>query len=421
MSQTEKSAEESSEQSTLPAVPPPDVGVMPWIQVAAAFCLMFCSWGTVVSYGTFQQYYTSGGGVRDETSSSTIAWIGSLQAFLLMFGAALTGTLYDSGYFRPMMYGGSFLMVFGLMMTSLCTKYWQFILAQSLCTGSGFGLVALGALAIPGTWFVKHRGLAVGLGSTGASVGGIIIPITLRHLIPLIGFGWAVRVLGFMVLAVLALPLAVAKQRLQPNKRHTLIDFKSLKQIEFGLYCLSIFLSFLGFFVFYTFIESWIYASHVQMHGFPAYYVLVIANAASSFGRILPNFASDTYGPLNVQTPATFISGILVLCWIPAHNMGSVIALAALYGLASGSLVSLPPSAIASMTANMGELGGRIGVAFLAMAFGSLIGSPVAGAIVQSSGYDGARIYGGVMLLVGALAMSAARFVKTGFKIWVKA
>ncbi|KAL7940292.1 major facilitator superfamily domain-containing protein [Trichoderma barbatum] len=403
------------------SIRPPDVGIMPWIQVAGAFCLMFASWGTVVSYGTFQQFYTSGGGIVDQTSSSTIAWIGSLQAFLLMFGAALTGTLYDAGYFRIMMYCGSFLMVFGLMMTSLASKYWQFVLAQSLCTGSGMGLVALGALATPGTWFVKRRGLAIGLGSTGASIGGIIFPIALRHLIPKIGFGWAVRIMGFIVLFMLILPLSTSKQRLPANKRRMLIDFMSLTQVEFGLYCLSIFLAFLGFFTFYTFVESWVIATHLNTEGVAPYYILTVTNAASSFGRILPNYISDKTGPLNIQVPATVIASVLVFTWIPAHSMASVVVIAIFYGFFSGSLVSIPPTAIASMTANMNELGGRIGMCFLAMAFGSLIGSPVTGAIVQSAGYDGARIYAGVMLFAGAITMAVARFVKTGFNLCVKA
>ncbi|KAK0755178.1 hypothetical protein N5P37_012000 [Trichoderma harzianum] len=358
----EESTESRQETPTEKSIPPPDIGIMPWIQVAGAFCLMFTSWGTVVSYGTFQQYYTSGGGIVDEASSSTIAWIGSLQAFLLMFGAALTGTLYDAGYFRTMMYCGSFLMFFGLMMTSLANKYWHFILSQSLCTGSGMGLVALGALATPGTWFVKRRGLAIGLGSTSASMGGIIFPISLRHLIPIIGFGWAVRVMGFIVLFMLILPLSISKQR--PTRQQT-----------------PIFLAFLGFFTFYTFIESWAIATQLNTDGIAPYYILTITNASSSFGRILPNYTAEKIGPLNIQVPATLIAGVLVFTWIPAQSMGSVTAIAILYGFFSGSLVSVPPTAIASMTANMNELGGRIGMCFLAMAFGSLIGSPVTGAI----------------------------------------
>lgn len=407
------------ESQAVPAVRPPDEGVMPWVQVAGSFCLMFASWGSVMSYGSFQQYYKSTP-ITGETSSSTIAWIGSLQVFLLMLGGALTGTLYDSGRFRAMLYVGSFLMVFGLMMTSMCHSYWQFILAQSICAGSGMGLVALGALATTGTWFVKRRGLAVGIGSTGASVGGIVMPIALRHLIPQVGFPWAVRVMAFIVAGILMLPLAVSQQRLRPNKRDTLLDIRSLLQIDFGLFWLSIFLAFMGFFVFFTFIESWAVATGLDTHGLPPYYILAITNAASISGRIFPNFLSDTIGPLNIQAPATLIAGVLVLAWIPAHSLGSVLAVSILYGFFSGSLVSLPPSSIASMTADMGELGGRIGMAFLAMAFGSLIGAPVAGAIVQNSGYDGARVYGGCMILAGAVVMFASRIAKTGPKLWVK-
>jgi len=45
--------------------------------------------------------------------------------------------------------------------------------------------------AILARWFRKRRGLALGLFSAGASVGGTVIPIAVRSLIPRIG--WAYR------------------------------------------------------------------------------------------------------------------------------------------------------------------------------------------------------------------------------------
>lgn len=48
-----------------------------------------------------------------------------MQAFLLMFVGALTGGLYDAGYFRELLWVGSFLIVFGQMMLSLCHEFWQ--------------------------------------------------------------------------------------------------------------------------------------------------------------------------------------------------------------------------------------------------------------------------------------------------------
>src|ERR1700755_2525259 len=65
--------------STQTNIPPPEVGLQPWLQVLCGFFLMLNTWGIVVSYGSFQTYYTTGRGITDETSSSTIAWIGSLQ------------------------------------------------------------------------------------------------------------------------------------------------------------------------------------------------------------------------------------------------------------------------------------------------------------------------------------------------------
>jgi MFS family permease len=191
------------EKSSLhPDAPPPDVGIVPWLQVLAGFFLMFNAWGIVLSYGTFQSYYTSPTSpLHDSTSPSAIAWIGSTQAFLLAFGGALSGKYFDAGYFRQMLYAGTFMIVFGLMMTSFATRYYQVLLAQGLCVGGGTGLLLVSSVGLPSTWFVRRRGLAVGIVSTGASVAGIVFPISLRHLIPTVGFGWAARILGFISLS----------------------------------------------------------------------------------------------------------------------------------------------------------------------------------------------------------------------------
>ena len=50
----------------------------------------------------------------------------------------------------------------------------------------------------------------------------------------------------------------------------------------------------------------------MDTHGLSPFYVLSILNAASIFGRGLPNYFSDIIGPLNVQFPAIVVSSILV-------------------------------------------------------------------------------------------------------------
>ena len=58
----------------------------------------------------------------------------------------VAGRLYDGyGPRLPIMIG-CFFHVFGLMMTSLATRYYQFILSQSVCSGIGTSLIITPAM-----------------------------------------------------------------------------------------------------------------------------------------------------------------------------------------------------------------------------------------------------------------------------------
>ena len=70
-----------------------------------------------------------------------------------------------------MLYVGNFLVVFGIMMLSLCTEYWQVFLAQGLCMGLGAGLLYIPSLALVGIWFSKKRPIALGIVTSGIAVG----------------------------------------------------------------------------------------------------------------------------------------------------------------------------------------------------------------------------------------------------------
>lgn len=70
-----------------------------------------------------------------------------------------------------MLYLGNFLVVFGIMMLSLCDQYWQVFLTQGLCMGLGAGLLYIPSLAMVGVWFSRKRALAMGFVMSGIAVG----------------------------------------------------------------------------------------------------------------------------------------------------------------------------------------------------------------------------------------------------------
>ena len=88
-----------------------------------------------------------------------------------MFVSALTGPVYDAGYFRELLIGGSFLVVFGHMMLSLCTKYWEILLAQAFCIGIGTGCLFVPGVAILSTYFNTRLAMATGAAAVGSSLG----------------------------------------------------------------------------------------------------------------------------------------------------------------------------------------------------------------------------------------------------------
>lgn len=137
---------------------------------------------------------------------------------------------------------------FGFFMTSLCTSYWQTMLAQAFLIGIGNGLLFVPSVAVLPQYFTTHKALANGIAASGSSFGGIIYPIVLRQLYPRIGFPWAVRVLGFIALATAGSSFLIMRPRVMPKHKRHLTDLAAFKEPPYMLFCLAMFFGFIGFY-----------------------------------------------------------------------------------------------------------------------------------------------------------------------------
>jgi hypothetical protein len=63
-----------------------------------------------------------------------------------------------------------------------------------------------------------------------------------------------------------------------------------------------------------------------------------------------------------------------------------------------------------------------MGMVFSVVAFASLTGSPIAGALIQADGgkYVGAQVWAATSMLLGAAALTVARLGRTGLILRVK-
>jgi MFS family permease len=423
--------------------PPPNGGAMAWLQVVGSWMLFFNTWGILNTFGVYQTYYESG--ALFNTSSSNISWVGSIQAFLVLMVGCVSGPIYDRGHFRYLLIAGTFFVVFGHMMLSLCHEFWQVILAQGFTVGIGAGLLFVPAIAIMPTYFSSRIGLAIGLAASGSSMGGIIYPITFFRLIDQIGFGWSVRVLGFMALATLMVPLAVMKMRFKPAKARALVDWAAFTDVPYMTFVFGAMIGYIGLYVTFFYISFYGQQQRITNESM-SFYLVPILNAGSVFGRTLPNWLSDYTGPLNTVVPGMFsilnfenvymlhdtdhclgalITGALILCLMAVKSSAALIVEAVLLGFFSGIYIALPPVIFVQLTPDKSKIGTRIGMGFALLGAGVLAGGPGGGGILQRHGdgpndpldWHGTWIYGGVCTIASAAIMSVVRVMKAGVKV----
>lgn len=165
--------------------PPPDGGLVAWMQVLGGCCVCAITWGMIASYGVFQTYYKSY--IVPEPSVSNISWIGTVQVFFMLFLGAFIGRASDAGYAREAILVGTSMIVFGLFMASLATKYYQLFLSQGVCVGVGMGIMYTPQLSVVSSYFKKKKPIAVGFCGTGAGIGGLVFPAMAQQLLPKVG------------------------------------------------------------------------------------------------------------------------------------------------------------------------------------------------------------------------------------------
>ncbi|KAF5327689.1 hypothetical protein D9619_004307 [Psilocybe cf. subviscida] len=400
---------------------PPDGGLTAWLQVVASWMIFFNTWGLLNSFGVFQNYYTTT--LLPTSSPSTISWIGGIQTFLLMIIGAPCGRLVDAGYLHTQIFIGIFLEVFGMMMASISTKYWQLFLSQGVCVGLGAGFLWYPCPTVIGQFFQKRRMTALGIAATGSSLAGIIYPIIFSNLLSRVGFAWSMRILGLIMLGTLGVCVSVIRLRLQPRRQGPFWDQGALREPAYVAFIGAFSLMMMGSWVPYNYVET--FAGVVGVNESLAKWLLPIMNACSLIGRTGPNYVADKVGGLNIMTPSIILAGVVSLLWALAKTSGALIALAILYGFISGSMISLPPAIIAHLTPRADHIGTRVGMAYTIASFFALVGNPIGGAILSlgkrhhtgEKVFFGTWFFAGLVLVTGGLLCFVTRYKRVGLKL----
>ncbi|KAI1080527.1 MFS general substrate transporter [Whalleya microplaca] len=394
----------------------PEGGLQAWLVVLGAWCGLVASLGLMNCIATFQTYVAAH--QLSDYDEGTIGWIFSFYTALAFFCGVYIGPLFDKYGPRWLIGPGSICVVVSVMLMSICTKYWHFMLCWGLLNGLGTSLLFTPSITAIGHFFRERRGLASGLASTGGGVGGVVFPLMLQKLFEQVGWGWAIRVLGFLCLFLLIFANLLVRKRLPPAKNaspHP--DFRIMKDKAFLFLTLGVFLLEFGLFIPLGYISSYALAN-----GFGeafAFQILPILNAASVFGRALPGWWADKIGPFNANMISLCITIIgCFVVWLPFGNTTlGLVVFAIMFGFATGNNISITPVCVGKLCHTQ-QYGRYYATCYTVVSIACLIGLPVGGSIVTAANgrYWGLIVFTGITQVLALAAIYAAKAMSVGWK-----
>ena len=131
-----------------------------------------------------------------------ISFATTLLTVGILLASPLIGLLVDRYGPRKVLPSSLLLLGLGLISLAFIKTLWQFYLVFAylgfICAGAN----ALAYMRLLATWFDRHRGLAIGLASSGMGLGLIVIPPFAHYMMSIGGWQAAYAGLGVMIIAV---------------------------------------------------------------------------------------------------------------------------------------------------------------------------------------------------------------------------
>ena len=367
-------------------------------------------WSVVVTLPTIQAEF----GV-DRGSASIPYMVTMLGA---AFGGIVMGRLADRFGIRVPLLIGIYMLGFGYIAAACAATFWQFALAQALLIGAFGTSVTFGPLvADVSLWFVKRRGVAIAVVSSGNYLAGTVWPPILTYAIESVG--WRFAYMGIGVVCVLTmLPLSLALRR-----RAALEDIgpvhRTGAQPGGTVMSPALVQSLLVFAGLACCIAMAMPQVHIVAYcgdlGFAAARGAEMLSLMLGFGvvsRLLSGVIADWIGGVKTLILGSTLQCLALLFYLPFDGLTSLYVVSALFGLSQGGIV--PSYAlIVREYFPAREAGARISLVLMATIIGMAAGGWMSGEIYDLTGSYQAAFLNGIAW--NLLNMSIAFWLLMGY------
>ncbi|KAM6183115.1 monocarboxylate transporter 9 [Erethizon dorsatum] len=171
-----------------------------WVIVFVSFFTQFLCYGSPLAVGVlYIEWLDAFGEGKGKT-----AWVGSLASGVGLLASPVCSLCVSSFGARSVTVFSGFMVAGGLMLSSFAPNIYFLFFSYGIIVGLGCGLLYTATVTITCQYFDSRRGLALGLISTGSSVGLFIYAALQRMLIDLYGLDGCLLIVGALALNILA-------------------------------------------------------------------------------------------------------------------------------------------------------------------------------------------------------------------------
>ncbi|XP_030631701.1 monocarboxylate transporter 9b [Chanos chanos] len=171
-----------------------------WVIVVASSLAMFLAYGSPQSVGVLYPEWLS---VFQESKAMT-AWVGSLVCGIGLIASPLCSACVVNFGARPVTIFSGVMVSGGLILSAFAPNVQFLIFSYGIVVGLGCGLLYAATITITCQYFDKKRGLALGIVTTGTSVGGFLYATVQNELIELYGVDGCLLIIGCFALNIIA-------------------------------------------------------------------------------------------------------------------------------------------------------------------------------------------------------------------------
>lgn len=174
-----------------------------WILVFVLLLILSVGVGT-----SMYMYSVMAGAFEQEFAAGRLALMMGSTGLILVLGLSspVVGTLLDRYSSKVVLAVGALLMGLGFILIALSTQIWMVLASYIVFIGIGAATLSyLMAATLISRWFVKHRGLAIGIAGLGTQLGGFVYPPIFAAVME--AYNWRIAMTGVGILIMVFVPL----------------------------------------------------------------------------------------------------------------------------------------------------------------------------------------------------------------------